>query len=220
MKRFLLALVATVFAAGCLQDSGKDDDRGPKRFREAFFPMAVGNRWTYADTLFLFGQGASASDTDTVATVFATRILSYREDASGDVWWRFLTTGGFLAPAEIRRDTFELMQRSDTVFQVMSLADAPTIAFIRPADQAASFNVPQGSGTVFVGVNGPGPNDTSRALVQNFIFRATSGAQLSCDQVVVPGVGLTRWTEVARLSPETEKVSLRKVVLVSSELFR
>lgn len=126
----LISGLVAVLLAGCTQAEGEsrcpESECGPFEFRDAFFPMAVGNTWTFVDSLF----------TDSGVTVQGyTRSISSRQtDSSGTTWWHFLLPPQpFFGP---------FMQRNDTVFQIImtrSGAELSALRFIPPPRPDTTF---------------------------------------------------------------------------------
>lgn len=86
-QRWIQILGATccmLMFSACLSDSTSEEefDNGPVGFRDAFFPMAVGNHWEYEHVVAWKG--------DTMASVFDRSIIGYRYDSTrNNIWWDF-----------------------------------------------------------------------------------------------------------------------------------
>lgn len=83
----------------------------PVEFRQAFIPLAVGNKWTYRDSLF---SGDSIS-TET----YTIRVSSFRYD-NGKVWWQL--------QQQWPTSTMNLMEvtaRNDSIFSLQYNFDHP-----------------------------------------------------------------------------------------------
>ena len=87
----------------CKKDTPIDSNFGPEPtdLRHAFYPMAVGNTWTYADTSQTVGGP--------VYSVSTLRITGWRRDTLG-VWWKFESA------KQGTNSSYELMERNDSVF--------------------------------------------------------------------------------------------------------
>jgi hypothetical protein len=81
MSRLSIFLTCLLLVAGGCKDTGTSitTPAEPTEFRQALIPLAVGNQWTYVDSLF---TGSTVSvDTYTVL------VSSFRFE-SGKVWWQ------------------------------------------------------------------------------------------------------------------------------------
>lgn len=215
--RILLFVLAAALLGACLDP---EPDREPTQYRDAFFPMAVGNSWTYHDTLIVPDASGDTSLNDTLSSVVRLEITRYRIDSTGATWWTFATSSTFLTPGALRSSAFELMQRGDTVYQRLGGERAPSIAFIYPRQGFATFRVPNDSGMVFVGVNALGEEGAPTDIIHNFVFEPDAYSQLYCDELLVPGVGVTWWT--CRMKPMGAEAftSTRRMRLADRELRR
>ena len=99
----LISGFVVVLFAGCLQSEDEprcpESECGPSEFRDAFFPMAVGNTWAFVDSLF--------TDSGITMQGYTRSISSRQTDSSGTTWWHFLL------PPQPFFGSF--MQRNDTV---------------------------------------------------------------------------------------------------------
>jgi hypothetical protein len=83
---------------------------GPLEFRKAFWPMAVGNSWTYVDSTFNAQGALTLVDTFTLAVT-----LVEFDTTKQEYWWSF--SGGALIPFPATYGSLSfVMQRGDTIF--------------------------------------------------------------------------------------------------------
>lgn len=129
-RGIMLLVLATVLimGGGCVDNEPEgrcpEATCGPYESRDAFFPLAVGNSWTFSDSVW----------TDSGVTVqgFTRSVHAYQADSSGETWWHFM-----LPPAPYFGP---FMQRNDTVFQEISTSSGRFVNVLRyvpPLDPAA-----------------------------------------------------------------------------------
>ena len=122
MIRVIVSLLILVFADGCTEDDTRVvSEPGPPEFPYSLIPLAVGNSWTYIDSLL--SDSASSAETYTIA------IESARVD-SDRVWWQF---------RDSRIPTYYIMEltvRNDSIFSLQYNEDVPVVSleYIPPPD--------------------------------------------------------------------------------------
>lgn len=104
-----LSLMTALLVAACLPGASSDGvarcseaECGPFEYRDAFFPMAVGNTWIFTDSLF--------TDTGVIVTEHLRRIGNMSVGSSGVAGWWF--SAGPPPPY-----TGFFSQRNDTTYQ-------------------------------------------------------------------------------------------------------
>lgn len=104
-RPFLYSIAILLVFGGCKSDiSSVNPTDEPMEFRQALFPLAVGNEWTYIDSLF---TGDSVSiDTYTI-------VVSGFRFENGKVWWQLQKRS--------HSSTFNLVEltaRNDSIFSL------------------------------------------------------------------------------------------------------
>src|SRR5258708_8327073 len=92
----------------------------PLHLRNAFFPLAIANSWTYIDSLF--------TAADTTNTSYTISIVSVRTDTVG-TWWKFKTNS-----ASAGSFHSDLMERNDSVYSLQHNFEFPvsSLEYIPP----------------------------------------------------------------------------------------
>lgn len=102
---FLYSTFILLIIGGCKQDiTSVNPPIEPTEFRKALFPLAVGNKWTYTDSLF---SGGSVS-----AETYTIVVSGFRFE-NGKVWWQLLERR-----SSSTIDLVELMARNDSIFSL------------------------------------------------------------------------------------------------------
>jgi len=177
MKQYFFLVVIVVFSFGsfaCKKDNPVDTGSGPEptEFRHAFYPMAVGNSWVYADT--------SQTLSGPVYSVHTVRITGWHRDSLG-VWWNFESN------KQGTSISYELMEKNDSIFTLQygfTVDHHPFAAleYLYPHSADTTFY------TAFIGGDAM---ITKAAVIDLVTYRTPSGNYKGVVQISSPQTNLT-----------------------------
>jgi hypothetical protein len=162
-------------------DSGISDTTEPLGFREAFYPMAVGNSWTYADSIF----------TDSLATVsvYTDTIIGYHNYTFGTEWKFSRRSDGMTIT------NYSLIEINDTVYNFQNNWNArievPKYFNLFGRDSAIFSSVIGGDAVIYeLLLRSQGPYTTPASVFTNCLFLEYSIIEEDFIEVLCPKIGL------------------------------
>lgn len=202
---FLAGFFLPLVLAGCLSSESEsrcpEPECGPLEFRDAFFPMAVGNSWTFTDSLF--------TDSGTAVGGYVRSVLSYQTDTSGTTWWEFTL------PPEPYYGFFT--QRNDTVFQEIGTSSGQWLPVLR-------YIPPPGPDTVYftTPIDDDVPTETSVVPIAG-LYSTPAGSFADCAsyRTTSRDLGVVHTVICAGIGPVSHDLGPhRKIRLTSYSLIR
>lgn len=121
-KPYFFSLIVILLAYGCKDTSTSvTTPPEPVEFRQALFPLAVGNEWTYVDSLFS-GQAVSVE-------TYTLTVSTFRFE-NGKVWWQLQER----RPSSTM-NLIEITARNDSIFSLQYNFEFPvsSLDYIPPS---------------------------------------------------------------------------------------
>ena len=188
---FILFIRTVIFLcldlSSCKKDSptvsSTSDTTEPLGFREAFYPMAVGNSWTYIDS--------TITDSQTTVSVYTDTIIGYHNYIFGTDW-KFLRRSGGKAIGG-----YSLIEINDRIYQIQYSWTSPILA-LQYFDSVGQDSVPfhsyiggdAGLEKLFVRVKGTYATPASEfadCIIVKYSLMETDRADIFCPHIGIVG---------------------------------